>query len=92
MVRNTSGVSIIRGFEFVNTWGAAIPRDSLAQSDNVQFFPDFEILIQFGSKITHLAPENSEQAPGDLMTVEKQNEEGTQPQSVHSTFDTTLKT
>ena len=56
------------------------------------FFQIFEILIQFGSKITHLAPENSEQAPGDLMTVEKQNEEGTQPQSVHSTFDTTLKT
>ena len=41
MVRNTSGISINRGFEFVDTWGAAIPRDSLAQSDNVQNFPDF---------------------------------------------------
>ena len=30
-------------------------------------------------KGTHRAPENSEQAPGGLMTIEKQKEEGTQP-------------
>ena len=41
----------------------------------------FEIFDHFGSRSTPRAPENSEQAPGDLMTVEKLNEEGTQPQS-----------
>jgi hypothetical protein len=39
----------------------------------------FEIFDHFGSRSTPRAPENSEQAPGDLMTVEKQKEEGTQP-------------
>ena len=45
----------------------------------VEIFVKFEIFDHFGSRSTHLAPENSEQAPGDLMTIEKQKEEGTQP-------------
>tara|TARA_B100001245_G_C22720687_1_gene350171 strand:+ start:301 stop:468 length:168 start_codon:yes stop_codon:yes gene_type:complete len=45
----------------------------------VEIFVKFEIFDHFGSRSTHLAPENSDQAPVDLMTVEKQEEEGTQP-------------